>query len=296
MKNIAFIIIFAVAINIQAQNVLSHRYYINNYSVINPSCVNLYTRTMVGIFSHHQWLGLKNYPYTQGIVASGVQNETGWGIGILNNRWGTMGNLSLNLNYAYRAKLNSEWDLSTGISANVNQFTLNQTNYLPTDINDPALSYNKEKAILPNFNAGITLHNNLAHIGISIMNVLQNKYKLTINEDDLNKMVRFYALHGAYLFAINEEFGIQPSILIMKNNYQKIFFDATATAIYDEKYSFGLSFTSVKEVSAIAGIKYQQFHFTYSFGFNMFLSSYVKSSFHEISVNYRFKEEGKKLL
>ncbi|MCX7863136.1 MAG: PorP/SprF family type IX secretion system membrane protein [Bacteroidales bacterium] len=298
MKKLALVaLILYLAISLWSQNVLTQKFYLHNFSLINPSCVNLYATTKIGIFSHHQWFSVKNYPYTQGIVVTGSQQETGWGVSLLNNRWGTMANLSVNLNYAYKAKLNDEWNVSTGISANVNQFSLNQTTYQPSDANDPALSFTKEKAILPNFNAGVVIHQSKAHIGISLINILQSKYKLTINEDELNKMVRYYAIHGAYLFNFDEKFSLQPSFVAMKNIYQKIFLDATATCIYDGKYSASIGFNSVKEMSLMAGLTYQQFHFSYAYGFNMFLSSYVKSSFHEISVMYRFsKDESKKLL
>jgi len=289
MNKIFLAITLLAALNVNGQNIMPNRFYTNNYSIINPSCIYLYEYTSIHLFTHQQWINVKNHPYSQGIVANGTNQQAGWGVSLLNNRWGNMNNFSLRLNYAYRAKLNDELNFAAGLGLSINQFSLNQTNYTPTDVNDPALSYSKESSIVPNFNTGVVLYNNVAHIGLSVLNVLQNNYKLSLNENEQNKISRYFTLHSTYRIKVSDNIDIQPSLLLLKNSYQKIYFNFSTTAIYNEKYSLGLSIASNKELGISAGIVYQQFSFSYSYGFNSFLKIYLPSSYHEISLGYKLK-------
>lgn len=288
MKKIFFTISILTIIQVKSQNIISNRFYTDNYSILNPSCIFLYEFTSISLFSHQQWMNVKNHPYTQGIVANGIKDQAGWGIHLLNNRWGNINNFSLRLNYAYRAKINEEFSLSSSLSFSMNQFSLNQSNYTPTDVNDPALSYTKESSIIPNFNFGVVLHSNNAHIGFAVLNVLQNNYNFNINEDDYNEVSRYILLHGYYIIKISDNLDFKPSLLFLKNSYQKINGDFGITTVFDEKYSLGISYATYKEFSITAGLLFKQYSFTYSFGFNTFLKSYLNSTFHELSIGYRF--------
>ena len=296
MKNIIIFIIILSSFGLKAQNIINSRFHILNHSILNPAYIGTYQFTSISLFSSHKWFNVKNYPYTQGLIVSGNNNENSWGILLLNNRWGNFYNLSIQLTYSYKAKINDEWNIFSGLNANVNQFTLNQTNYKPAEENDAALSYHKEKAIIPNFNAGILLSNNFNFIGISIYNLLQNNYKITTNDEEQNKLQRHFIISGAYNFTINEKLNIKPMMYLIKNTYSKLYLDISSITTYDNKYFAGIGFNTNKEISFMGGLFYKEFQFSYSYGFNLYLSSYINSSLHEISCSYRFKKEGKKLL
>lgn len=296
MRKLIIISALFYSCSLYAQNIMNNKFHLLNHSLLNPAYLSTFQTTTISLFSSHKWLNVKHSPTNQGLLVNGFSNENAWSTSLLSNRWGNFSHISMQIAYSYKAKLSDNWNLSTGLNANISQYTLNQTNYKPADENDLALSYQKDKTISPNFNAGIILFNNQHFFGISIINMLENKYKFTINEDNLNEIKRHFVISGAYNFELNEKISVKPIMYAIKNNYSKLFFEMNTIGTFDNKYYVGLGYNTNKEISLTSGLFFKEFQFSYTFGFNTFLSSYINSSLHEFTFSYRIKNNSQKKL
>ena len=107
-------------------------------------------------------------------------------------------------------------------------------------------------------------------------------------------MLRHYYLSGGYIFPLQNEFTLEPSILIKTTEELLYQIDFNAKLQYKQDYWVGLSYRTAGAVVLLAGVRLDKFHFGYAFDYT--LSSIMKHSIgsHEFMMAVKFGDSARR--
>ena len=113
--------------------------------------------------------------------------------------------------------------------------------------------------------------------------------------DDL-RLRRHYFIIADYIFepVSFTKWQIEPSTIINFNERLQVQADITLKAIYDRKYSFGLSARTTGDFIVLLGLRYKDYYFGYSFDYGFKgIASYSYGS-HEITIAAKFGDTARR--
>jgi len=287
MKKLLTILVVAFVGLAKAQQLPEYSQYLINPFIINPAYAGNAEGIPIMLSSRHQWVGFEDAPSTQVLSAHGVSKNYGLGGLIVNDKWGNFNKIGLQLAYAYKTKINNKINFSIGLSASAYQYSLNQTNYNPSDVDDPIISQGKENTFVPNADFGMyTNVKDKWFVGLSVTNLFSKSIKFTSNETKDNKLVRHYFLNGGYVFQITDGIALEPSVLLQSTFVSPFMASVNVRAIYKSDYWVGLSYRTAKDITLMLGLEYKKFVFGYSFDYSTSQISSYSSGTHEIVLGY----------
>ncbi len=304
MKKIVLfsIILCAISIQIHSQQLPLYSQYMFNNFLLNPGITGSVDYFPIRITARQQWAGIKGAPSTQAISAHYLLNNQKFGVGgyIFNDKFGPLSQTGLQASFAYHVPLtgiNSK--LGLGLAFKAFQFKFDETDLVTIEPNDVAVTHGKIAKFVPDADFGAYLYNEKYYIGLSATQLIQFKIDLGDSNLDKNQIIRHYYLNGGYRIAVNEEFEIEPSVLIkgtMRTPWQ---IDLNAKAIYKSMYWGGLSYRTSKDLVFMVGLKYKKFYFGYAFDYTFSSIKNYSNGSHEILIGYNVfegKNKGSSLL
>ena len=298
------------------------QYYINEF-LINPAVAGYDGRTIVNLAARKQWVGFSsNTPSTYMLSLQGriLKSRSDVTTGISGNRFrgGSKGRVGLGgivyhdqngaiqrtgaqFSYAYHIFIyNSQ--LSFGLTGNMFQYRIGKEEAELKDPEiDPLYPLIGKSTLVPDAGIGINYMQKNWHIGISVSQIFQTKLKIgNVEEYKLSEDIRLrrhYYILADYRFPVNKliaKWEIEPSTVIMANERLELSADLTLKAYYNRQYWFGISGRTTGEIIVMAGIKFRNYYFGYSYdyGFNG-ISSYTLGS-HEITLSAKFGDTARK--
>jgi type IX secretion system PorP/SprF family membrane protein len=218
---------------------------------------------------------LKNYKMALGInlehESVGARNRTG-----------------IFFNYAYRMQLGTN-KLSLALKGGIYTGSIDLPD-LREEGYDQAFDENNASSIIPNFGVGALYYGKLYWISLSVPCIFGDESKES-GEFGLKvtDVARDYILAGGGNFGINEDFSIEPSVLLMYNSGIKMKLYINTMFAYKQRYKIGIGYKSVKAlIFALAFDINRQTSIAYSFDFNMGEQSDYFKNAHEIHLKYTF--------
>jgi type IX secretion system PorP/SprF family membrane protein len=195
---------------------------------------------------------------------------------------------NLHLNYAYHVPLNyDDVKLSFGLGAKLMYHNLDfNKEDLPSDREDPAFSASAYEKTLADASSGVYFYGSNFHFGFSVSNMLQSSFNKNKNYEYRN----YYAM-GAYRFRIiNNDWQLEPSILIRKMQYLKGLTDITTRIIFLENNWAGLTYRTNETFVFSFGFAQNNMHFSYSYdhSFSDEISQFSYGT-HEIGIAFRIE-------
>jgi len=301
MKNKLLFIAILIVINITAHSQQLPRYtqYMLNGFLINPALAGSDNLSPLKLTARQQWVGFEDAPSTQNLSVHHHLTAYNMGVGgiIFNDMFGAVRRTGLQLAYAYHIDM-SKWDskLSFGLSGSFFQYSLDKNNLRILDENDIAFSQNFENSFIPDLNFGFYLHNNKYFIGVSGNQLIEYNVKLSANNND-NRMVRHYYTTAGYKIPINGDILLEPSFLIKATETINPQVDINLKTYYKNDYWLGFSYRHSDAITALIGMKYNQFIIGYAFDFTLSNINQYSSGTHEImlGVNLRNAVQGSTL-
>ena len=117
--------------------------------------------------------------------------------------------------------------------------------------------------------------------------MFQRKIDLLKNNVFEQRQVRYYYLNGGYKFDINDNFSLEPSVLLKLIEAGVFQADVNVIGSYKDNIWGGLCFRPMSAVVILLGYKYDPGYIGYSFDMN--LTDIRKQSYgsHEILLIYR---------
>lgn len=305
---ILFIIVLAVSQGRSQQEPIYSQYTMNKY-LINPAYAGSEGYTSFNLTARQQWLGFENAPMTQAISGQtrilktsyvsksrSVRRNTkrrrpsgkvGLGGYLYNDQNGPIGRTGLEFSYAYHLFIN-DGQLSLGLSLSAYQFRVN-TSELVTNEYDPLIDEARETMFIPDGSVGVYYTYQPFYIGISARNLFQASVKFGKDNSFADyQQVRHYYLMTGYRYDMENDFEIEPSILIKTTEAFNLQADISVKGYYKRDYWLGFSYRTGNAFITQVGIKVDRLYFGYAFDYSLNDIQRISYGSHEIMIGVKF--------
>tara|TARA_B100001758_G_C18379810_1_gene596543 strand:+ start:239 stop:1204 length:966 start_codon:yes stop_codon:yes gene_type:complete len=291
------IIFFAISTRtLLSQSDLTLYDYMNNPITHNPAYVGVTDKYFIKMSHSSQWLGFEGASHTEVFdFQMKFENQiNALGLSIINDEFGAVRNLNIELNYGFHTKLSQDLDLVLGLKAGYNHLGVdyNQLNifdptesiYLDADLSEP----------LPIVGAGFYIADERFWFSASAPNFITNNIKDSNNVNIFRKRTHTY-LSSGYIFYLNDSFDLRTQLLGQIVKGAPVGYMLDIALEYEQSFMFGIhsnpnSFMGINLGIDIAGNG--RLTYGYNFSFNE-ISEYSNGN-HFISFSYYFEGSRRK--
>lgn len=308
-KIISFILIF-LTIAVKGQQAPIYSQYMFNKFLLNPAMAGAEGYTSYTLTSRVQWAGFKDAPVTNSLnfqtrfikkSASGEKvspfsdnyGKVGIGVNIYDDRRGLLAQTGAELTYAYHAKIDDKIQLSFGLTYSMSMFRLDKSKlelYEPDDY----LSMNNLSLWVMDFNAGIYLTTDKAYIGFAANRILPNNLipSLTTRIESPEyvemKLKRNYNLMAGYRFALDKNWGIEPSCFVKSTDKIRLSqIDLSCRTYYKRDFWAGIGVRSGNALTANMGVRWNNIYFGYGYDFTLNKLQTYSAGTHEFIITFK---------
>ena len=215
----------------------------------------------------------------------------GFGGYIYNDVTGPTSRTGLTGSYAYNIALADQMRLSMGISFSMLQYRVDGTQLNPKDVSDPSILNMVSTTYMPDAGLGVYLYGDGFYAGLSVSQVLNNRVSVFDNKNDDNRLKPHFNLTGGYRFEINEDWGVEPSVIFKATAPKEVSFDITAKVDWQKMVWGAVSYRYHEVIAIIIGYSYQDtfiFGYAYDIGINSIRK--YNTGTHELMIGYRFND------
>ena len=293
-KTAALLIFILLTTSVVAQQDPMYSMYMFNPVSINPAYTGSTDQMqIVGVF-RKQWLSIPGTPQTSTLTFhSPLKNEKmGLGFSFINDRLGEMQTTGFQGTYAYKLKL-KETTLSFGLQVGLRNFTINLANVQLAPVNQYDVAFANNSSVWSiNYGAGIFWFGKKWFAAFSIPHLRNNILhdQQLFNPTDFSRLRTHYNLYGGYVFQLNDDFKIKPSLMVKNVTGVPIQLDINSNVYWKDTYGLGLSYRTNSAVILLAEAKVNKnFHAGYAFDINANGLSRNAGGSHELMIRYDFQ-------
>lgn len=293
-KPAAFLLFILLTTSVVAQQDPMYSMYMFNPVSINPAYTGSTEQMqVVGVF-RKQWLSMPGSPQTSTLsFHSPLKNEKmGLGFSFINDRLGEMQTTGFQATYAYKLKL-QKTTLSFGLQAGLRNFIVNLANVKLAPVNQYDVAFSNNSSVWSfNYGAGVFWYGKNWFAALSIPHLRNNVLhdQQVFNPKDFSRLRTHYNLYGGYVFQLNEDFKIKPSLMIKNVAGAPIQLDINGNVYWKNIYGLGLSYRTNSAVVVLAEAKVSKnFHVGYAFDVNANGLSRNAGGSHELMIRYDFQ-------
>lgn len=296
MRRVTFIIliiIFAGSTGLKAQQMPHYTQYMFNDFVINPAVAGVYDYFQIRTNHRFQWVGLVDPPMTNsiGFYGPSAKRDMGYGGYIYNDVTGPTSRAGITGSYAYNIAVTGDIRLSMGISGSIMQYRIDGTQLNPADVSDPTLLNIVSTSYLPDAGLGLYLYADQFYVGLSVAQLLNNNIKIFENKDGVNRLKTHINLIGAYRYWINEEWLLEPSVMVKGTVPKELSFDLTARVEWQKMLWGAVSYRYQDAIGIMVGYSFDKsLFFGYSYDISISAIRTYQTGSHEIMIGYRFND------
>lgn len=272
-KLLLILLLIAISANfIFSQQLPLYSQYMMNDFYINPAVAGSKEYAPLVLSVHKQWSGIENSPSTQTLSFHSMLPKKEMALGgiLFHDSFGPEDRLGLQLAYAYHFYIDRHNKVSLGLAGTAMRYQIDERDLILHDPNDPVITYQVEKTIVPDANIGVYFYGERYYAGITGANLFQSKLRINNNVAE-NKMVRHYYVFGGYRFLFsNEDWEIEPSVLLKFTELTRPQIDINAKIYYNKQFWFGVSVRPKDSFIANIGFQYKEYFlgFAYDFTFS----------------------------
>jgi len=282
------ILLILVAFQVSGQQLTQQSQYMLNHFDINPAVAGSNEFLNLSFSFRKLWTGIIGSPSLQ-TLSSHMEVYDGMGVGakIFNYTAGPERKTGFEGAYAYHLSLdNIESKIAFGLSFEIYQYFLDKSGMDVEEEDDEAF-LGTEEMIVPDGSFGTYLYGKTYYVGLAVPQLIQRNIKL--KSDILEqKRVRHYFLHGGYIYQINREFIIEPSMLVKLIEIGLFQADINALLTYQNMVSLGVSYRTSDAIIVMLGYQYDKFRIGYSMDLTLSDIRAYSSGSHEVFISYSF--------
>jgi type IX secretion system PorP/SprF family membrane protein len=300
MKRILLILLMFAALSGYGQQLPLYTQYMFNDFVMNPAVTGTNDSYIAKSNNRYQWVGITDAPrtYILSIYGPDKKQPMGYGGYIYSDITGPTSRTGANLSYAYNLQIKDEMRLSMGLSVGLLQFKIDgQKITLHDAAPDNSLGSNVYVDYLPDASFGAYFYDSKSfYAGICADQLFHNKVKFDdVIEVEKNRLANHFFLYGGYIYPINDEFQVEPSLMLRYMNPVPLQMDLSAKVIYKKMIWMGLSWRTKDAFSVMIGYNHQdQLFFGYSYDMTLSNIRHYSSGTHELMVSAKFSKVKKK--
>lgn len=269
--------------------------YMFNGLFINPAYAGSHPYFSSSLLYRTQWVGMGGSPQTQLVAVDGpiANDKLGIGMIISHDKIGVTNQTDIYPNVAYRIKMDKN-TLSFGLRAGVSHYSASVTELKYWDEGDPIYQNNIRGKWIPKFGFGAYFYSERYYVGLSIPTLLayDSNYNFGINVETASFLRRHYLLTGGYVFDLNENLKLKPSVLFKYVPSAPFQADINATLGIKDALWVGASFRTGDAVIGI--IEYQannRFRVGYAYDYTVTALNNYSNGTHEIMFGVDFGKE-----
>ncbi len=298
MKQYLYITITLLLCNIlQAQQLPQYTQYMLNDLAINPAVAGKDEYADVRSNNRYQWVGITDAPRTYMLTLHSPLKNRHMGLGthIYTDIVGPTRRVGISLAYAYHIKIAKKTKLSLGLSAGIQQWGIDGHKLTLHDSGDDNLLTQYQTVTVPDFGAGIYVHNDDWYLGFSAPQLYQSPIKLYVDGDNKGTLVTHFLVNGAYKFKLGDDFKIEPSFLLKYADPAPMKIDVGVRAIYKEQIWLGGGYRHNDAFTALVGFMYKNYLMIgYSYDFTTTNLKKYSTGTHELMLGLRFSRQQSK--
>jgi type IX secretion system PorP/SprF family membrane protein len=298
MKKILYITVIVLLVGgMQAQQLPQYTQYMLNEMAINPAVAGKDNYADVRSNNRYQWMGITDAPRTYMLTLHSPLKNRHMGLGthIYTDIVGPTRRVGISLAYAYHIKVAEKTRVSLGISAGIQQWGIDGHKLHLHDAGDENLLTQYQTKIVPDFGAGLYVHNDKWYLGISAPQLYQSPIKLYEGGDNKGTLVTHFLVNGAYKFNAGEDFKVEPSFMVKYANPAPVKLDIGARVIYQEQVWLGIGYRHNDAYTALLGFMYKNYLMIgYSYDFTTTNLKKYSTGTHELMLGLRFSKQQSK--
>ncbi len=292
MKKYLLILLLIFTVNIKAQQVPLTSQYMFNQFVFNPGAIGNSSKAELRLSSRRQWVNIDGAPVTNYLSFHKLMNNKNMGLGavIYSDQYGPEQKIGFKIGYSYILPLDFiKSNLGIGLAFNGYHYTLDYTQLIAVDVNDPNIQQNKESVFIPDADIGFLLYNKKYSFGVSTNQLINTKIKLgDSNILSKNTTIRHYNITMDYVIPISERFDFVPASYIRFTGSSPIQADVYLRFLYLKKYWAALTYRTSNTLSFLLGLEYNNFIIGYSYDYDFNEIKTYSTGSHEIVLGYNF--------
>ncbi len=275
---------------IKGQQLPVYSQYTFNKFLLNPACAGSDGYTSIGLVAREQWVGLTGSPRTHALTVdsrllrnsfisknlsvrkkrrlSSRSGRVGWAAHVFDDRIGPLERTGLEATYAYHLNM-GEGQLSLGLSGVFYQFRVNKDKLVTIDNEyDVLIDGIKGTIYIPDANFGAFYRTGNYYAGASVMQIFQSSIQFSSDNTAKYRLKRNYNLIAGYIYEINDEFTIEPSMLLKIPTSAKPQLDLNTTVYYRQNYWAGVSYRTGSAMVIFLGARFDRYFVGYGFDYN----------------------------
>ena len=271
-----------------SQQTASYSQYMHDHYLINPAAAGATDFMPVSLGYKKVWTGFEGSPQFYSLAGNtSINDDMGVGAKVSNYSAGYENKFGIDLSYSYSIKIGDANKLAFGLSASLYQFSIDKSKITLENPNDNTVLYSNENLVVPDANFGTYFHGENYYVGITVAQLLGRKVNM-MNTDYLEqRQVRHYYLHGGYKYEINDDFSVEPSLLLKFVEAGEFQADINVKATIKKIAWVGVSYRLNDAVVPMFGIEMDKFIFGYAYDVTMSdISNYSQGS-HELMFIYK---------
>ncbi len=293
-KIIYFLVCVVIHTFANAQQLPQYTQYMLNDLAINPAVAGKNNYADVRSNNRYQWTGITDAPRTYMLTLHAPFKKRNMGLGthVYTDIVGPTRRVGISIAYAYHVKLTDKTKLSFGISAGIQQWGIDGHKLILHDEGDNNLLIQYQTKTVPDFGAGILVHNDKWYLGFSAPQLYQAPIRLYKNGDNKGTLVTHFLVNGAYKFDVGEDFKIEPSFLVKYAMPAPVKLDVGVRCIYQEQVWLGVGYRSNDAYTALVGFMYKNYLMVgYSYDFTTSKLRKYAGATHELMLGLRFSRQ-----
>jgi type IX secretion system PorP/SprF family membrane protein len=296
MKKLYIFIFICLALGGFAQQLPQYSQYMLNEMAINPAVAGRDDFAEVRSNNRHQWLGITDGPRTYMLTLQGPIKGKNMGVGmnIYTDIVGPTRRTGINFSYAYHLKLKDELHLSFGLSAGLQQWGLDGSKITLREEGDEQSIGAYKTAPLPDLGAGIYFYKkDKFYFGFSLPQMYQAPINLYgSSSSKQSKLSSQININGAYKIDIDEEYTVEPSVLIKYEKPAPVKVDIGGRIIYKKQMWAGLVYRHKDAISVLLGYMYKDYlSIGYSYDITTTKLRKYSSGTHELMLGLKFSRK-----
>jgi type IX secretion system PorP/SprF family membrane protein len=293
----------SVQISLQAQQLPVINQYIYNPYLYNPARTGQNSYGTLNVNFKRQWANIANSPVTGMLSAETPVKNTRLGVGglLYSDRTHIINKIGGLATCAYHVPFSKDYKhgLSMGISLGIINQRFAFADATVANPADPQLVGTNATGTAFDFSSGLDYQWKNLHVGISMLQGLNNPLKYIENNDSTAIRyvnTRHWLFSGSYLFKLNKDFDLQPTILARHIKGIPFQIEGSVLANWRKLAYLGFGYRSSNNRVATSAIMStvgvdikQQIFFGYSFEFGV--DAQMNASLgtqHEFMVRFRF--------
>jgi type IX secretion system PorP/SprF family membrane protein len=303
--------------DLEGQQLPIYTQYIQNGFMINPAMAGHDGYTSFNTTARQQWLGFKEAPRTYSAswqtrlmrksykiktnaiggnnrLVPSTRGRVGLGAYIMNDVNANFARTGVSFTYAYHIIMNNQ-QLSFGLSVKTFQYRIYKEALSFGVDGDPVLNGNfNTVAYSPDADVGILFRSKDYFAGFSVSNLLQTSVLIGTNELADFKTYRHYWLMGGYKFELNNEYDLEPGILLRTSENWNPMGDLSLKLYYLDLFWGGISYRTNKSLIALVGVRLESLFFGYSFDWALSEIGHYNYGSHEITLSVKLGDNSRR--